>query len=102
MALFMKIDLDHTDIAVLLFNFLLTLDTHEETFTNIDIPLTFEANDCHFSGSEQEGNDCQSDVKDLFLKQIMASETLRENNKYWYCSAALLVVKHIIASLPYK
>ena len=56
-----------------------------ETFTNIDIPLTFDANDCHISGSEQEGSDGQTDVKDLFLKQIMASETLRENNKYW-CS----------------
>ena len=56
-----------------------------ETFTNIDIPLTFDANDCHVSVSDQEGSDCQNDVKDLFLKQIMASETLRENNKYW-CS----------------
>ena len=56
-----------------------------ETFTNIDIPLTFDPNDCHVSGSDQEGSDCQNDVKDLFLKQIMASETLRENNKYW-CS----------------
>ena len=56
-----------------------------ETFTNIDIPLTFDANDCHVPGSDQEGSDCQNDVKDLFLKQIMASETLRENNKYW-CS----------------
>lgn len=56
-----------------------------ETFTNIDIPLTFDPNDCHISGSDQEGSDSQNDVKDLFLKQIMASETLRENNKYW-CS----------------
>ena len=56
-----------------------------ETFTNIDIPLTFDPNDCHVSGSDQEGSDGQNDVKDLFLKQIMASETLRENNKYW-CS----------------
>ena len=56
-----------------------------ETFTNIDIPLTFDGNDCLVPGSEQEGGDGQNDVKDLFLKQIMASETLRENNKYW-CS----------------
>ena len=56
-----------------------------ETFTNIDIPLTFDANDGHVPGSDQEGSDSQHDVKDLFLKQIMASETLRENNKYW-CS----------------
>jgi len=47
-----------------------------ETFTNIDIPLTFE--------DQPEEPDPLS-VKDLFLKQIMASETLRENNKYW-CS----------------
>ena len=46
-----------------------------ETFTNIDIPLTFD---------DQDEPDPMS-VKDLFLKQIMASETLRENNKYW-CS----------------
>ena len=64
-----------------------------ETFTNIDIPLTFDPNECHGSGggggNVDGGNDSQSEsqfsVKDLFLKQIMASETLRENNKYW-CS----------------
>ena len=56
-----------------------------ETFTNIDIPLNFDANDCHVPGSDQDVIDGQHDVKDLFLKQIMASETLRENNKYW-CS----------------
>ena len=42
-----------------------------ETFTNIDIPLTFDANDCHVPGSDQEGSDSQNDVKDLFLKQIL-------------------------------
>lgn len=49
-----------------------------ETFTNIDIPLTFE-----------DGGGTVS-VKDLFLREIMASETLRENNKYWCAECSRL------------
>ncbi|TRY63202.1 hypothetical protein TCAL_03541 [Tigriopus californicus] len=44
-----------------------------ETFTNIDVALTFE----------DEADADELSGKDLFLKQIMMSETLRENNKYW-------------------
>ena len=44
-----------------------------ENFTYIDVPLQFEDPD--------EAEDLSP--KDLFLKQIMMSETLRENNKYW-------------------
>jgi ubiquitin carboxyl-terminal hydrolase 1 len=49
-----------------------------ETFTNIDIPLTFD--------DEEE----TLSVKDLFLREIMASETLRENNKYWCAECSRL------------
>ncbi len=44
-----------------------------ETFTNIDVPLHLE---------EPEDVD-ELSGPDLFLKQILMSETLRENNKYW-------------------
>ena len=44
-----------------------------ETFTNIDVPLHLEEPD---DVDELSG-------PDLFLKQILMSETLRENNKYW-------------------
>lgn len=42
-----------------------------EKFTNIDVPLQLDDEDEELSG------------KDLFLKQILMTETLRENNKYW-------------------
>lgn len=42
-----------------------------ETFTFIDVPLHLDDDDDELSG------------KELFLKQILMSETLRENNKYW-------------------
>ncbi len=45
-----------------------------ETFTNIDVPLQLEDED---DAHELSGG------RDLFLKQILMSETLRENNKYW-------------------
>lgn len=66
-----------------------------DKFINIDIPLTFDddlsesmsnglINDS--SNGVVQGNSHSSgatlSVADLFLKQIMASETLRENNKY--------------------
>lgn len=44
-----------------------------EAFTNIDVPLTFE----------DEADADELSGQELFLKQIMMSETLRENNKYW-------------------
>ena len=71
-----------------------------ETFTNIDIPLTFDegssgGGDSRSSGLDDSGNGGdtggggggrdESAGQAMFLKQIMASETLRENNKYW-CS----------------
>uniref|UniRef100_A0A0K2UGW7 Ubiquitin carboxylterminal hydrolase 1like [Bombus terrestris] n=1 Tax=Lepeophtheirus salmonis TaxID=72036 RepID=A0A0K2UGW7_LEPSM len=47
------------------------MSTHRsEPFTNIDIALQFE-------------DDEDLVGKELFLKKIMASETLKENNKYW-------------------
>lgn len=54
-----------------------------DKFINIDIPLNFDDNDlsAENSGFEQDSSK-QLSVADLFLKQIMASETLRENNKY--------------------
>ena len=67
-----------------------------DKFINIDIPLTFDddlsetmsnglLND-DSSGSSMRGGGNGGhntlSVADLFLKQIMASETLRENNKY--------------------
>ena len=67
-----------------------------DKFINIDIPLTFddELSETMSNGflSSEEGSSTSSrqggggsgtlSVADLFLKQIMASETLRENNKY--------------------
>ena len=49
------------------------MSTHcSEKFTNIDVPLQLDDDDVEeLSGRE------------LFLKQILMSETLRENNKYW-------------------
>lgn len=52
-----------------------------DKFINIDIPLNFDDNDLSENGFEDNSRQ-QLSVADLFLKQIMASETLRENNKY--------------------
>lgn len=59
-----------------------------DKFTNIDISLTFDddlsetmSNGFVDDSLSQRSNGALS-VADLFLKQIMASETLRENNKY--------------------
>ena len=49
-----------------------------ETFTNIDIPLTFEDDEESMS------------VTSLFLREILAKETLRENNKYWCAECSRL------------
>ncbi len=61
-----------------------------DKFNNVDIPLSFDdeletmSNGFDETGSStgsRSGNTAMS-VADLFLKQIMASDTLRENNKY--------------------
>ncbi len=75
-----------------------TCTYRSEKFTNIDIPLTFDddLSESMSNGSIKEdssssnshgggpggGGSASPTVVDLFLKQIMASETLRENNKY--------------------
>jgi ubiquitin carboxyl-terminal hydrolase 1 len=65
-----------------------TCTYRSEKFTNIDIPLTFDddVSESMSNGSVKEDNSNgvggTLSVVDLFLKQIMASETLRENNKY--------------------
>lgn len=56
-----------------------------DKFINVDIPLNFlnfdeELSENGFNGEE---NKVALSVADLFLKQIMASETVRENNKYF-------------------
>lgn len=68
-----------------------TCTFRSDKFINIDIPLLFDddLSETMMSnglvedlGTRSSSNGSTLSVADLFLKQIMASETLRENNKY--------------------